>query len=132
MNDKNKQHLAPNKNPAHAPTGNGGKPNQAKPAVFGGEPVETDKPAVAEPARPELTREAKQALFQRVFAAEKAIETATEAVDAATVKRSDAVKALIAGLGNGPWKVGGTLIRARLRGDNAFLARPGDDNVEEI
>jgi len=108
MNSKNMQSV-PNKNQPQ----NGGKPGipgqkpaQAKPTVFGGEPIEADKPAVAEPARPELSREAKQALFQKVFAAEKAIDVASEAVAAATVKRSDAVKELIAGLGNGPWKVG--------------------------
>ena len=108
-----------------------GKPAQA--TVFGEEPAaetEAPKPAV------EISKEAKRALLDKVFAAEKAIKDAEDAVTAAKAQCSKSVRELVAQAGAGPWKVDGVLIKARLYGkdgnDYACLVRPNDTSVEEL
>jgi hypothetical protein len=84
---------------------------------------------------PELTPEQKRALFDAVFLAEKAIATAEAAVRDAQKARSARVKELIHGMHGklGPWRVnGGVMLRARVRGDSAYLLRPDEADVEEI
>lgn len=124
---------------------------EVKPAVGEAKKVFTDategKPENATGTL-ELTREQKHALFEDVFAAEAGIKKAEEAVKAAAAVRTAKVKALIAGLNGfatweqlaasdikpklGMWRVNGVQLRARMRGDSAYLLRPEDSDVEDI
>jgi hypothetical protein len=117
--------------PANAPAPGKPAPAAAKTAPFDGEGADTTDSGKDE-KRPELPREEKRKLFDAVFATEKEVKAAEDAVAVAVDKRSVAVRKLIEMCGNGPWRVNGQVLRASSRGDTAFLKRPGDENIEEV
>lgn len=82
--------------------------------------------------RPSLTKEQKRKLFADVFAAEKEIEAARAVVEQRIVVRSGKVCALKDALGAGPFQIDGQILTVRVRGENAFLVRPGDMEIETI
>ncbi len=111
-----------------------------KPAAADSTAPAADPAAVDETPAKVLTPLEKRALFDAVFATERGIEDAEAAVKIAAGKRTEAVKALIAGMGGklGPWKVKdwkddtAKTMRARVRGDTAYLLRPDEADVEVI
>jgi hypothetical protein len=88
---------------------------------------------VPEPTdKPQLTKAEKLAKLRGVFAIEDKITDFENKANLAREERNAAVKALVDAMGTGPWTVDNQLIRARVRGDNAYLLRPGHDDAEAL
>lgn len=81
-----------------------------------------------------MSRDEKLALFRNIFAIEKRINDAKAVAEAAGLERTHAVLALITAYGGklGKWTVDGVGLKARIRGDGAYLMRPDEEEADVI
>jgi hypothetical protein len=81
-----------------------------------------------------LSREQKLALFHKIFEVEKRINDAKAVQEAAGLERTKAVLELITAYGGklGKWTVDGVGLKARIRGDGAYLLRPDEEEADNI
>jgi len=112
-------------------TGTVKKPELVAPAVA--TPAPDADIEVPEPTdKPQLSKAEKLAMLRGVFAIEDKITDYENKANLAREERNGAVKKLVDAMGTGPWTVDNQLIRARVRGENAYLLRPGHDDAEAL
>lgn len=93
---------------------------------------ETQNSAPAAPAKPELTKEEKRALFDRAFAYDDAVAALEKQIEDIKKEKSVAVEAVKEACGKGPFSFRGREITISSREGTHFFKDYGKRDLEEV